>query len=101
MQMGMDEEGPVFPGSQGAASVIAWIDRVLEDLRDGRVNDARAMLEGEAWRSLNLDGIPVPIRNQLHESLEHAADVLTHADASPETAEEALLVARSRFLPGA
>lgn len=94
-------DGPMFPGSQGAAAVVAWIDRVLLDLRDGRVNDARAMLEGESWRSLNLDGIPVPIRNQLHESLEHAAAVLTHADGSPETAEEALLVARSRFLPGA
>lgn len=91
----------VFPGSRGAAGVIAWIDRVLLDLRDGRVNDARALLEGESWRALDLDGIPVPIRNQLHEGLEHAAGLLTHADASPQSAEEALLVARARFLPGA
>jgi hypothetical protein len=94
-------EGPVFPGSRGAAGVVAWIDRVLLDLRDGRVNDARAMLEGESWRALDLDGIPLPIRNQLHEALEHASDVLTHADATPQSAEEALLVARSRFIPGA
>lgn len=96
-----DGTEPVFPGSRGAAGVIAWIDRVLLDLRDGRVNDARAMLEGESWRALDLDGIPVPIRNQLHEGLDHATELLTHADASPESAEEALLIARSRFLPGA
>ncbi len=94
-------EGPVFPGSQGAAGVVAWIDRVLLDLRHGRVNDARAMLEGQSWRALDLDGLPVPIRNQLHEALEHAAGLLTHADASPESVDAALLVARARFLPGA
>jgi hypothetical protein len=99
--MRVDEEGPVFPGSHGAASIVEWIDRVLTDLRDGRVNDARAMLEGETWRGMDLGGIPLPIRNQLHESLEHAADVLTHEDTSAETVEEALLVARSRFMPGA
>jgi hypothetical protein len=99
--MSVDEEGPVFPGSQGAASVIEWIDRVLLDLRDGRINDARALLEGEAWRGLNLDGIPIPIRNQLQDSLSDATSALGGPHDSTADAEAALLVARSRFLPGA
>ncbi len=94
-------DGPVFPGSRGAAGVVAWIDRVLQDLRDGRVNDARAMLESESWRALDLDDIPVPIRNQLDESLDRAAQALAHPAGASEPAEEALLIARSRFLPGA
>lgn len=94
------EGEPVFPGSQGAAGAVAWIDRVLADLRDGRINDARALLEGEAWRGVDLDGIPLPIRNQLHAGLEQAADALTRPQPSTEEAEEALLVARARFLPG-
>jgi hypothetical protein len=95
------EEGPVFPGSQGAASVVSWIDRVLQDLRDGRVNDARALLEGQAWRGPNLDGIPAPIQNQLHDALSQAAAALGHPDGSEGDAETALLIARSRFMPGA
>jgi hypothetical protein len=98
--MSVDEEGPVFPGSQGAASVITWIDRVLLDLRDGRINDARALLEGEAWRSLDLGGIPLPIRNQLHDTLSDAASALGGPHDSTDAAEAALLVARSRFIPG-
>lgn len=96
-----EADGGSFPGSQGSANLVDWIDRVLVDLREGRINDARAMLEGEAWRSLRLDGIPPPIRNQVHDSLEHAAEVLAHPDGATDTAEEALLIARARFLPGA
>lgn len=90
----------VFPGSRGSAHLVEWIDRVLIDLRDGRVNDARAALESEAWRTLNLAGIPDPIRNQMHESLEQAAEALQEDQPSPGKAEAALLTARSRFIPG-
>lgn len=98
--MSLDGEGPVFPGSQGAANVISWIDRVLLDVRAGRINDARALLEGEEWRALSLEGIPPPIRNQLQDALYDAAAALAHPHGSAEAAEEALLVARARFLPG-
>ena len=91
----------IFPGSQGSAHLVEWIDRVLVHLRDGHINDARAALEAEEWRALNLSGIPQPIVNQAHESLQHAAEALGHPAGSVEAAEEALLVARSRFLPGA
>lgn len=94
------EDGGIFPGSQGAANLVEWIDRVLIDLRAGRVNDARALLESEEWRSLDLSGIPVPIRNQVQDRLEHAAEALGHSSGSPDTAEEALLIARARFMPG-
>jgi hypothetical protein len=91
----------VFPGSQGSAHLVEWIDRVLIDLRDGRINDARAALEAEEWRTLNLSGIPQPIVNQAHESLTAAAEALGEPDGSTGEAEEALLIARSRFIPGA
>lgn len=94
-------DGGIFPGSQGAANVVEWIDRVIIDLREGRVNDARALLESREWRSMDLSGIPGPIRNQMEESLEHAAEALGDEGAAPESAEEALLVARARFMPGA
>lgn len=90
----------IFPGSQGSAHLVEWIDRVLIDLRQGRVNDARAALESAQWRTLNLSGIPQPIVNQMSESLEAAADALQDDAASPAGAEEALLIARSRFIPG-
>ncbi len=99
--MSHDGEQTVFPGSQGSAHLVEWIDRVLVHLRDGRINDARAALEAEEWRALNLSGIPQPIVNQAHESLERAAEALGHPARSVATAEEALLIARSRFLPGA
>jgi hypothetical protein len=97
----MSDAEPIFTGSQGSAHLIEWIDGVLMDLRDGRVNDARAALETEEWRGLNLDGIPEPIRNQMHESLEEAARALADSNDFPGGAEAALLMARSRFLPGA
>jgi hypothetical protein len=95
-----DTEGPVFPGSQGAANVLEWIDRVLVDLREGRVNDARALLQDDGWRALDMGGIPHPILNQLSASLADAAEALGEDDGSPGDAEAALLIARSRFLPG-
>lgn len=93
-------EGPVFPGSRDAAGMVAWIDRVLLDLRDGRVTDARALLDGEAWRALDLDGTPPPIRNQLRDALTDAAAALARTHADLDGAERALLMARARFLPG-
>ena len=99
--MSAEADGGTFPGSQGAANLVEWIDRVLVDLRDGRVNDARALLEARDWRALDLSGIPVPIRNQLQDGLEQAADALAEDRCDPGAAEEALLIARARFLPGA
>ena len=95
-----DADGGTFPGSQGAANLVEWIDRVLVDLRQGRVNDARALLESQEWRSMDLSGIPGPIRNQMQESLEQAAEALGYEGGAPENAEEALLIARARFMPG-
>ena len=91
----------IFPGSQGSAHLVEWIDGLLLHLRDGRIHDARAALQAEEWRALNLSGIPQPIVNQAHESLAAAAEALAEPNASPAEAEEALLIARSRFLPGA
>lgn len=91
----------IFPGSRGSAHLVAWIDRVLTHLRHGHVHDARAALEAAEWRTLDLGGIPRPIRNQLDEDLHRAAGVLAEPHASPGAAEEALLIARSRCLPGA
>lgn len=99
--MNLDADGGIFPGSQGAANLVEWIDRVLVDLRAGRVNDARALLESEEWRALDMSGIPTPIRNQVQESLEQAAEALGYSGSAPASAEEALLVARARFMPGA
>jgi hypothetical protein len=101
MSGGAADGEDVFPGSQGSAHLVEWIDGVLMDLRDGRINDARAALETEEWRTLNLAGIPEPIRNQIHESLDEAAEALGHPNGSPDAAEGALLMARSRCIPGA
>jgi hypothetical protein len=91
----------IFTGSQAGANVVGWIDRVLVELRDGRINDARAALEGETWRTpLNEAGIPRPILEQVRESLDHAAEALAHQHGSVDEAEEALLIARARFMPG-
>lgn len=101
MSVGAADGEEIFPGSRGSAHVVDWIDGLLLHLRDGRINDARAALESEEWRTLNLAGIPEPIRNQMQESLEAAAQALREDQPSPGEAEAALLVARSRFLPGA
>ena len=101
MSGGPADEHEIFPGSRGSAHLVEWIDRVLTHLGHGHVNDARAALEAREWRTLNLDGIPQPIRNQLYEDLDAAAEAIAEPDASPGAAEEALLIAPSRFLPGA
>lgn len=101
MSVGTPGGDEIFPGSQGSAHLVEWIDRVLIDLRQGRINDARAALQSEEWRALNLSSIPQPIVNQFCESLESAAAALQDDPASPGDAEEALLIARSRFIPGA
>lgn len=90
----------IFTGSQATANLVGWIDELLMNLREGRVNDARGALEGETWRTARIeDGIPRPILEQARESLSRAAGAL--ADGSVGEAEEALLQARSRFMPGA
>lgn len=91
----------IFTGSQATASLIAWIDRMLMDLRDGRVNDAREALQGEAWRTSRIeDGIPRPILEQARDALATAAEALSLHQPDLAAAETALLMARSRFLPG-
>ncbi len=90
----------IFTGSQATANLVGWIDGVLLDLRAGRLNDARGALEGETWRTARVeDGIPRPILEQARESLSRAAAAL--AEGAGGEAEEALLQARSRFMPGA
>jgi hypothetical protein len=99
----MSDEGAdphsIFTGSQATANLVGWIDGVLMELREGRINDARAALEGETWRTARVEsGIPRPILEQARESLLHAAEAL--ALGTVEEAEAALLQARSRFMPG-
>ncbi|MBB4636374.1 hypothetical protein [Longimicrobium terrae] len=90
-----------FTGSQATASLIAWIDRVLMDLRDGRINDAREALQGETWRTGRIeDGIPRPILEQARDTLHDAAEAVSRDQPDVAAAETALLMARSRFLPG-
>jgi hypothetical protein len=91
----------IFPGSQGATSLVRWIDRVLVELHEGRLNDARAALEGETWRTpATVDGIPPPILAQVREDLLHATEALAHPHGSVDESEAALLTARARFMPG-
>ena len=98
--MSYDGEETIFPGSRGAAHLVEWIDGVLAHLRDGRAVDAEAALQAEEWRALDLSGVPRPIASQMQEALQSAADALAGPRPSPADAEAALLIARSRFLPG-
>ncbi|HEX8395707.1 MAG TPA: hypothetical protein VF665_25365 [Longimicrobium sp.] len=92
----------IFTGSQATASLVGWIDRVLMELREGRVNDARESLQGETWRTSGIeDGIPRPILEQCRDTLNDAAAALSADHPDVGAAEEALMIARSRFLPGA
>lgn len=92
----------VFPGSGGAASMVAWIDQLLTDVRDGQREQAREAIESGHWRAeLDLSGVPVPIVDQAAHSLYAAADALRDPGGPAEAAIEALLIARARFLPGA
>lgn len=99
--MNHDGEEAIFPGSRGATHLVEWIDGVLTHLQAGRVADAQAALQSEEWRALDLSGVPRPIASQMHETLQSAARALDETHPSPADAEAALLVARSRFLPGA
>lgn len=91
----------IFPGSQAATALVRWIDRVLVELREGRLSDARAALGAETWRTATtVDGIPPPILEQVREDLASAVEALAEPHAAVEDAEAALLLARSRFLPG-
>jgi hypothetical protein len=92
----------IFTGSQATATLVGWIDRVLVELREGRIQDARVALEGETWRTEAIEaGIPRPILEQARENLQQAAQALGGGRGDVAGAEAALLIARSRFLPGA
>ena len=96
------ETEPVFPGSGGAASVVEWVDGLLVALREGRADEVRTALDNEEWRTgWDLSGIPAPILEQFARSLDGAAEALRARGGSASAAEEELLIARSRFLPGA
>ena len=91
----------IFPGSRAAAHMVAWIDRVLEELGEGRLNDARAALEGETWRTgATVAEIPPPILEQVRDDLSRAAEALADGRGATGEAEAALLMARARFMPG-
>lgn len=91
----------IFPGSRAAAHVVAWIDRVLVELGEGRVNGARAALEGETWRTgETVAELPPPIVEQVRDDLSRAAEALADGRGASGEAEAALLAARARFLPG-
>jgi len=64
------------------------------------LDEVRTALQNEEWRTgWDLSGIPAPIQEQFAKALARAAEVL--AGGSAEGAQEELLIARSRFLPGA
>lgn len=92
----------IFPGSEAGTSMVAWIDRLLVQVQDGRGEVAREAIESGHWRAeLDLAGLPPPILEQAARALQAAADTLRGPGASADAAVEALLVARARFLPGA
>jgi hypothetical protein len=96
----LENDEPVFPGSGGSASLVEWVDGLLVALNEGRTEEVRTALQNEEWRTgWDLSGIPAPIQEQFAEALARAAEVL--AGGSAEGAQEELLIARSRFLPGA
>lgn len=100
MTDGVENDEPVFPGSGGSASLVEWVDGLLVALNEGRTDEVRTALQNEEWRTgWDLSGIPAPIQEQFAKALARAAEVL--AGGSAEGAQEELLIARSRFLPGA
>lgn len=102
MTDGLVNDEPVFPGSGGSASLVEWVDGLLVALNDGRTDEVRTALQNEEWRTgWDLSGIPAPIQEQFAEALARAAEVLSGPDGSADAAQDALLIARSRFLPGA
>ena len=94
-------ESPIFPGSGGAASVVEWLDRLLVDLRELGPAAVRDALEA-GWRSgRDLSGIPPPVLEQTERALALAAAAVREGPSGADDAERAILLARSRFLPGA
>jgi hypothetical protein len=94
------ENEPVFPGSGGSASVVEWVDGLLVALNEGRTDEVRTALQNEEWRTgWDLSGIPAPIQEQFAEALARAAATMNGGSA--DETQDALLIARSRFLPGA
>lgn len=92
----------VFPGSEGATSMVAWIDQRLVEVQEGRGEAALEAIESGRWRAeLDLAGLPPPILAQAAEALHAAAGTLRDPGAPADAAARALLLARSRFLPGA
>jgi hypothetical protein len=96
----LENDGPVFPGSGGSASLVEWVDGLLVALNEGRTDEVRTALQNEEWRTgWDLSGIPAPIQEQFAEALARAAEAM--AGGSVDETQDALLIARSRFLPGA
>ena len=100
MTDGLENDEPVFPGSGGSASLVEWVDGLLVALNEGRTDEVRTALRNEEWRTgWDLSGIPAPIQEQFAEALARAAEAI--ATGSADETQDALLIARSRFLPGA
>ncbi len=100
MTDGLENDEPVFPGSGGSASLVEWVDGLLVALREGRADEVRTALQNEEWRTgCDLSGIPAPIQEQFAEALARASRAM--ASGSVDETQEELLIARSRFLPGA
>ncbi|HEY0025429.1 MAG TPA: hypothetical protein VGB24_21260 [Longimicrobium sp.] len=100
MTDGLENDEPVFPGSGGSASLVEWVDGLLVALNEGRTDEVRTALRNEEWRTgWDLSGIPAPIQEQFAEALARAAGAI--ASGSADETQDALLIARSRFLPGA
>jgi hypothetical protein len=96
----LENDEPVFPGSGGSASLVEWVDGLLVALNEGRTDEVRTALQNEEWRTgWDLSGIPAPIQEQFAEALARAATAM--AAGSADETQDALLIARSRFLPGA
>ncbi|HYJ80630.1 MAG TPA: hypothetical protein VEW03_13540 [Longimicrobiaceae bacterium] len=92
---------PIFPGSGGAASIVEWLDRQLVDLRERGPAPVREALEGAGWRSgRDLSGIPQVVLEQTARTLAAAREALEGPYVRVDAAESAILLARSRFLPG-
>ena len=92
----------LFPGSDGAAEIVAWIDARLAELREGRPDAVLAAMEGGRWYDdLDFTGLSQPVARQLHRAFNYAFDAIRHPQGSAEEAETALLIARSHLLPQA
>ncbi|MBV9775269.1 MAG: hypothetical protein JO040_15045 [Gemmatimonadetes bacterium] len=92
---------PTFSGSDAGTRIVEWLDAVLLDLREERISAAREALEGAGWRDGAAPGsVPPEILEATRRRIDLAAAALREPDPSPGDAEQALLMARSHFLPG-